>query len=299
MLDRSRRYFMKEVVVGAAAYGLADDQVRGAAAGDTGGSRLQKVGVELYTVRNIILNDPAQVLNTLAAIGFREAEVIWTTLDRIWPALSQTQLKPVSIHMDAQLFEPGKGDQLEAALHKVKECGFNYVVYPAVSRPNRDASLDFFEALADRLNQAGKKCRTLGMQLCYHNHAFDFKPIGSTTPVETLLSRTSPETLALEVDVFWVSVAGHDPVEFLKEHNGRVPLVHLKNKTAGLPVQFNETVPAGAFREVGNGSLDIGGILRAAMDIGARHFFVEQDQTPGDPIASLRESYTYLDRLRF
>ena len=73
----------------------------------------------------------------------------------------------------------------------------------------------------------------------------------------------------------------------------------MKNKTADVPVQFNETVPAGAFREVGNGSLDIGGILRAAMDIGARHFFVEQDQTPGDPIASLRESYTYLDRLRF
>jgi sugar phosphate isomerase/epimerase len=290
MKDRSRRSFVKQIVAGAGAYGMASS----AASGET---KHRAIGVQLYTVRSIILNNPAQVLKAIDEIGFREAEVIWASLDKIWGDLKHTKLKAVSIHMDSQLFKPGNRDQLDSALNDVKEKGFEYVVYPAVPRPERNSDLEFFRALADILNEVGTKCHKLGLQLCYHNHAFDFRPIGSTTPLETLLTRTSRESLALEVDVFWVSVAGHDPVEFLNKYSGRIPLLHLKNKGEGLPVQFNESVPASAFRAVGDGSLDVPAILKAATSIGTKHFFVEQDQTPGDPIVSLRESYAYLVRL--
>ncbi len=292
MKRKSRRYFVKELVTGASAIAIAAPAVLAE-------DRLRNIGVQLYTVRNIILNNPAQVLEAIDKIGFREAEVIWASMDKIWADLKKTNLRPVSIHMDSALFKPGNTDQLDAALKTVKERGFEYVVYPAVARPERNNDLSFFKALGDTLNEAGTKCRKLGMQLCYHNHAFDFRPVGSTTPLETLLARTSPDNLALEVDVFWVSIAGHDPVEFMTKYSGRIPLLHLKNKAEGLPVQFNETVPPSAFRAVGNGALNIPEILRTAINIGTKHFFVEQDQTPGDPIASLRESYDYLRDLRF
>ena len=97
-----------------------------------------------------------------------------------------------------------------------------------------------------------------------------------------------------ELDLFWVSVAGHDPVKILKEYKGRVPLVHLKDKKAGTPVQFDERVPKETFQEVGSGELKFPEILKTAASVGVKHYFVEQDQTPGDPVDSLAKSYKYL-----
>lgn len=292
MPNQSRRRFVKSLSALAGAHKLAS-----AAANE--GDKLSSVGVQLYTVRNVILNDPAQVLNTIEEIGYREAELVWASIDKIWADLKKTKLKPVSIHMDSQLFSAGSKSQLEAALHKAKEHGFEYVVYPAVPRPDRQSGADFFKRMAQTLGEAGTQCRKLGMQFCYHNHAFDFQPLGSTAPLEILMNGTSPDVLALEADVFWVSVAGHDPVKFLNQYSGRIPMLHLKNKMEGMPVQFNENVPANAFREVGKGSLDVAAILRAAKKIGTKHFFVEQDQTLGNPLDSLRASYGYLSQLRF
>jgi sugar phosphate isomerase/epimerase len=103
----------------------------------------------------------------------------------------------------------------------------------------------------------------------------------------------------LELDVFWASVAGHDPVELIKQHGDRIALVHLKDKAKDQPVQYNETVPPTAFKEVGRGSIDFPAVLRASTSAGVKHFFVEQDQTPGNPIDSLKISYDYLHKLKF
>ena len=85
----------------------------------------------------------------------------------------------------------------------------------------------------------------------------------------------------------------------LKQHAGRVPLLHLKNKAEGTEVRFNEGVPHAAFKEVGTGAIDIPAVLRAAQAAGVKHYFVEQDRTPGNPIDSLRQSYEYLSKLKF
>jgi sugar phosphate isomerase/epimerase len=288
----SRRDFLKGLAASAGALGMGASRVNGA-------DMLSDIGVQLYTVRNVILNNPAQVLKTIDEIGYREAELVWASMDKIWADLKKTRLRPVSIHMDSQLFTADKKSELDEALHKAKEHGFEYAVYPAVPRPDRESGADYFKGMAERLGEAGTKCRSLGLQFCYHNHAFDFRRLGSTTPLEILVTGTPRDVLALEADVFWVSVAGHDPVEFLKSYAGRIPMLHLKNKTEGMGVQYTENVPPSAFREVGKGSLDIPAILHAAKSIGVKHFFVEQDQTPGDPLESLRRSYSYLSALRF
>ena len=102
------------------------------------------------------------------------------------------------------------------------------------------------------------------------------------------------------MDVFWVSTAGVDPVKWLHQNAGRVELLHLKDRKRGAPRAFDvESVSDDTFREVGNGELDFRAILRSASDVGVKHYFVEQDQTPGDPLVSLRQSFEYLSKLNF
>jgi sugar phosphate isomerase/epimerase len=150
------------------------------------------------------------------------------------------------------------------------------------------------KALAEKLNHLGELCKKAGMQACYHNHAFEFAQAGDQTLFDILATNTDKKLVAIEADLFWVSVAGLDPVDFLKQHKGRVPLVHLKDKAQGTEQRFNEGVPRTAFKELGNGTLDFAAILKEAPGAGVKHYFVEQDQTPGDPLESLKQSWDYL-----
>jgi len=254
--------------------------------------RAANLGVQLYTVRNTIGADPAGVLKAIQDIGYSEVEATYGNLDKIWPALKETKLKPVSIHLDTALFFEG-GAKLDAAMADVKQRGFEYVVLPYIP-PEQRGGLDMFKKLAETLNKSGEKAKAAGMTLCYHNHAFEFEPMQGTTGLALLMKETQKGLVSLELDVFWVSVAGHDPVALLKKYANRVALVHLKDKASGTPVQYNERVPKETFKEVGSGTVDIPAVLAAAKKAGAKNYFVEQDQTPGDPISSLRESYRYL-----
>jgi sugar phosphate isomerase/epimerase len=250
------------------------------------------LGVQLYTVRNTIGDNPAAVLKAIQDIGYTEVEATYANLDKIWPALKETKLKPVSVHVDTALFFEG-GAKLDAAIADVKQRGFQYIVLPYIP-PEQRGGLDTFKKLAETLNKAGEKAKTAGLTLCYHNHAFEFEPMQGTTGLEVMMKETQKGLVFLEMDVFWVSVAGHDPVALSKKYANRVALLHLKDKASGTAVQYNEKVPKETFKEVGNGTVDIPAVLVAAKKTSVKHYFVEQDQTPGDPIASLRESYKYL-----
>ncbi|MGA8028157.1 MAG: sugar phosphate isomerase/epimerase [Bryobacteraceae bacterium] len=255
----------------------------------------RNLGVQLYTVRNVIGKDPAATLKAIQDIGYAEVEATYDDLDKIWPALQQTNLKPVSVHVDLKILEEG-GDGLDSVLAGLKQRQFEYVVAPYVP-PEQRGGVEVFKRLAETLNKSGERAKSHGLTLCYHNHAFEFQPLNGTTGLQILMHETHKGVVSLEMDIFWVSVAGHDPVQLLKTYSDRVLLLHLKDKARGLPVQYNENVPADTFKEVGSGSLDIPAVLSEANRAGVRHYFVEQDQTPGDPIASLRESYKYLSPL--
>ncbi len=259
---------------------------------------LSSIGVQLYTVRNVILKDPSATLNAIAAMGYREAEVIGATIDKIWPALEASKLKPVSMHADTSVFFPGKEKELDAAIAQAKSHGFEYLVFPYLP-PNQRGAAEVYHRLAKTLNTAGRKVADAGMHFCYHNHAFEFQPMGGTMPFEIMMNETDPALVSLEMDVFWVSVAGHDPVEMLRKYSKRVALLHLKDKAPGFPVQYNERVPPATFREDGHGTLNFPAILKAAQSTSVKHYFVEQDMTPGDPLASLKQSIDYLRALHF
>ena len=262
------------------------------------GRQLRAIGVQLYTVRNVLPQKPEETLRAIEAIGYQEIEATYGGLDRIWPAIRGTRLNPVSVHLDNTLMNAGKEDELARAIDQAKKWGFAYAVFPYVP-PNERGGLDKFRELSDKLNRAGEKCRAAGLRFCYHNHAFEFQPMEGTTGFQTMIERLDPKLCAFEMDCFWVSVAGHDPVELLSRLSGRVALLHLKDKAEGTAVRYNESVDRGAFKEVGHGTLNWPAILRAAESAGVQRYFVEQDQTPGDPIDSLRQSFAYLSKLQY
>ena len=259
------------------------------------------IGVQLYTVRGTVMKDSEHVIKTIAEIGYKEIEGAGRAdLATLLPLIRQNGMKAVSCHVETPLITDDwekyggmKKVPVEEAIESVKSMGVQYFTMPYI-RPDARGDLDWFKKTADQMNHVGELCGKAGLQFAYHNHAFEFAGKPGERPIDIFKARLDKKLVTLEMDVFWVSVAGHDPVAMLQEWKGRVALLHLKDKEKGTPVQYKESVEKSAFKEVGHGSLDFPAILKAAPGAGVKHYFVEQDQTPGDPLVSLRESFDYL-----
>ncbi len=269
----------------------------GASAAASFARSLKTVGAQLYTLRTVLPKQPLETLRALEQIGYREAELVAMDLDRTWPSFKQTSLKAVSLHLDTALFLKNQ-EKLPAALDDAAGRGLEYVVCPYIP-PQERGGADTMRKLADTLNKAGEMCRKSGLKLAYHNHAFEWAASGEGTLLDVLLQAADPRLVSLELDIMWAQVAGVSPVSAIERYGSRVSLLHLKNVAPGIEKRYNEAVPRTAFREVGAGVIDIPAVLRAASTAGVRHYFVEQDQTPGDPIEALRKSYAYLEKLEY
>lgn len=268
------------------------------------GRFLKPLGAQLYTVRDMLPHNAGITLKRIEDIGYSEVEPNRADLVKLAPGCKKYGLQIPSSHLETGLVT-GKRQEWnlppaltwEAAVEEAKSYGAEYVVIPYV-RPDERGSLDDWRAFCDKLNQAGETARNAGSPLCYHNHAFEFAGEPGQRRIDIFLDRTDPKLVHLEVDVFWLSAAGQDPVEFLQKNASRVRLIHLKDKAKGMRVLYDEAkAKPSDFKEVGNGSLDFPAILRAAEKAGVAHYFVEQDHTPGDPVDSLRVSYQHLRAL--
>ena len=261
--------------------------------------KMKNIGCQLYTLRSVIDAQPKTIFDQLRGAGYDEVEAVRGNLPKIWDALKASKLKPVSLHIDTRLFTVEQ-DKLSAALDDAKAKGFKYVVCPYIAPADR-GGVEVIKKLADTLNKAGAKCKAAGTQLCYHNHAFEFEPVagGKGTLLDVLMESTDPALVGLEFDIMWAAVGGVDPIMVLNKYKGRVPLMHVKDLGPNITVRFNEKVPKEAFKEAGAGILELPKILKAANEAGTKHFFVEQDQTPGDPMVSLKQSIAYLKKLDF
>lgn len=203
-----------------------------------------------------------------------------------------------STHFDWQsVTNPGKegvapfAKDLEFAnTHRI-----SHLVVPYVHDYNRK-TLDDYKRLAENCNKAALEAKAAGVQLSYHNHAFEFEPLqGKKTGYDVLISEFVPE-MKFEVDVFWVAVGGQDPAKLIKKLKGRVSQLHLKDLQKGIPVPEFGKLPNEAFKELGNGSIDLEPIIEAADKAGVEHCHVEQDQSP-HPLKSVQQSIKYLATL--
>ena len=264
------------------------------------------LGFQLYTLRSVMTPEKARAaLKAVAGVGYREIETLRALHPLVLPLCKEFGLKPISGHYETGLvtgnesawFPKGKPVSWEKAIEEAHGVGLKFMVIPYI-RPD-ERSPEMFKKVAEDLNRAGEQVNKAGMRLIYHNHAFEFGPgPGGVRPIDVLL-QTDPKNVGMELDIFWVAVSGEDPLAWMKKLKGRLPVLHLKDRAPGTPNQYSEAVQPSAFREIGNGNLDIKAVLKLAPQIGVEHYHVEQDQTAGDPVEALRASYEHLAALGF
>jgi sugar phosphate isomerase/epimerase len=299
MQNLSRRSFLKSSAVATAGL-MTPGLLRASAVRAAEAGLLDHLGVALYTVRDQMQADAAGTLKAIADLGYRYVET--GLLPALGPALKAAGLKQASAYAPTYLVTgnrkawTGAGEMLpesytwNQAIDEAKAQGLEYLVIVYLMKAER-GGLDVYKDLAARLAKAGEACRKAGLGLAYHPHAFEYEMIDGVRPIELLLKETPKEALGLELDTFWSSIAGVDPVKMVQTYAGRVPLVHLKDKAKGTPVQYDEgKVPHEAFKETGRGEVDFGAFLPAAAKADVKYYYVEQDYSAGSPLDSLRTS---------
>jgi sugar phosphate isomerase/epimerase len=255
-----------------------------------------KVGIQLYTVRNEIAKDPKGTLEKIAALGFQEVEnfgyngkFFGMEAAEYKSFLDKLKMTPISGHYMYGNFGNKKipGTILygwDKAVEDAAAIGQKYMVI-AFLMPEERTSINDYKKIAAELNKAGEKCKKAGIQLCYHNHDFEFQEIDGQIPFDILTKETDPSLVKLELDLYWVAKAGKDPIALFNENKGRIALWHVKDM---------DKTPSKNFTEVGNGVIDFATIFKNAKLSGMKHFFVEQDMCPGSPFDSVQKSIGYI-----
>ena len=280
MTLHSRREFL--ATLGVTALGIAGVNVAGACASVPTRRKLGNIGLQLYTVRDLMEKDLPGTLAKVAFIGYKEVEFagyFGRTPAQISDLLQQNQLTSPSSHIGIDLFEKDAA----AAISAAKAIGNRWATVPWLPEERRK-TLDDWKKLAGQLNTFGAAAMTQGLRLAYHNHDFEIRPVEGVRPLDLLLMNTDPNLVDFEMDLYWVKFGGGDPLEFFNRYPGRFPMVHVKD-SAGPPE--NRMV------DVGSGKINFPEIFAQSGKAGIKHYFVEHDQ-PANPIATITNSYRYL-----
>jgi sugar phosphate isomerase/epimerase len=249
-------------------------------------ARLDKIGLQLYTVRKAMQADVEGTLARVAATGYKEVEFagyFGKSPADIRAMLDRHGLSAPAVHVGS--IAP---DQWRASLEAATTIGHRYVVVPWIPAEER-ATLDGWKRVAENYNRIAAEARAAGLQFAYHNHDFEFVPVEGRIPFDVLLESTDPQLVQLEIDLYWITKGGQDPLRYFQRWPGRVPLVHVKDSVGA---------PDHKMVDVGAGKIDFKRIFARREQAGIRHFFVEHDEPP-DLFASIRASYEYLKRLEF
>jgi sugar phosphate isomerase/epimerase len=197
-----RRTFLGALTAAAALPGVVQEGALLAA----GAARLDRIGVQLYTVRGLLSGDFDGTLARIAEIGYREVEFagyFGRTPAQVRDALHRAGLTAPSAHVPFEAIDEG----WDAALHTARLIGHEYLVCAWIPEERR-RTLDDWHRVAARLDQAGTAAHDAGIQLAYHNHSYEFVPTAGRLPYDVLLDATDPTLLQLELDVFWITF-GH------------------------------------------------------------------------------------------
>jgi sugar phosphate isomerase/epimerase len=247
------------------------------------------IGLQLYSLRSTIPQDPKGVLKKVASFGYKEVEAYGYGDGKIF-GLPYTEfcayakslgMRVTSGHYGLDLI---KGDTWKKAVSDAKSNGQDYMVVPYISEEKRKTIDDYKRIIAD-LNAAGEVCNAAGIRMNYHNHAFEFDTVDGQVPYELMLKELDPKKIGLEMDIFWVVNAGKDPLQYFEKHPGRFEQWHVKDMDKS---DRNKNANVGA------GTIDWKAIFAKAKQSGMKHFYVEQESYPGEPIDSIEACAKYL-----
>jgi len=261
-------------------------------------------GLQLYTVRDAMQADAAGTLAKVAALGFNSVEGATYTGTQQFYGMSSSEfsalLKKNGLIMPSAHYRLGeekqKGEDVKGtilhdwdkAVDDAAAVGIKYMVCAYLAEEER-LGADRYKNLSDQFNKAAERCKKAGIQFCYHNHDFEFVEQNGKLPYDTLLQNTDKKLVQMEIDLYWIYKAGHDPIALFNKYPGRFPLWHVKD--------MDKTAEKN-FTEVGNGTIDFKKLFKLADKAGLKYYFVEQDKTPGSPFDSIKMSIDYIRKTK-
>ena len=256
------------------------------------------LGIQLWSLRAQFKEKGAAALDLVQGYGLTEVETFGVpglTAAQLAEELKKRGLRSTAAHMGVE----GLRKDLKAAIADAKALGVMYVIVPALPHKNGFKEEDALK-VAEEFNRYGQAFKEAGIRFGYHPHGFEFtatKAGGGEVVFDVLARATKPELVCYEMDVFWVTHAGQDPVKLLRKYPDRWVALHVKDMRKGTVTGLSTGSAAPTDNvAVGQGQLDWPAILRTAQDLGIRHYFIE-DETP-TPLQCIPDSLKYVRGLK-
>jgi len=286
-MKTSRRSFLKTSGILASGMALGSlSFLKGCSPADRAA---QQFGVQLYSLRDVMPDDPRGVLAQLAEFGYHQIESYEGPMGIYWGMsniefknyMDELGMEMVSSH--ANVFEDFERKAGEAA-----EIGVDYLICPWIGPQE---TLDDYREMADQFNEIGEVAQQAGIRFAYHNHAYTFETVDGEYPQDILVDNTDPALVDYQLDLYWVVAAGEDPIEWLEKHSGRYTSSHVKDMINGDDPESTT---------LGNGIIDYQPILAAAKEHGMEYFIIEQEDYAGTtPIEGIHDGAEYFRGLEF
>ena len=250
--------------------------------------RLDRLGVQLYTVRDLMQESVERTIAQVAEAGFKEVEFagyFGRTPAQLAAVLRENGLTSPSTHIGLPEL---RSEDWARTVDLAAQVGHQWLILAWIAPADR-ATVDRCKAIADALQTAADVARQSNIRVGFHNHDGELAPIEGTTALDVMIERTQGTDVAFEMDLYWTVRAGADPLAYFARYPGRFPLVHVKDSGGA---------PNHVMRDVGKGTIDFARIFAQRAHAGIQHFYVEHDE-PGDALASIRTSAAYLRTLTF
>jgi sugar phosphate isomerase/epimerase len=264
------------------------------------------IGLQLYSVRDLLPKDYEGTLRQLGALGYREVEAagfFGHTPSEVKQAMDRAGLNCVSAHYPLKDLLP----KVDEVIQFGKDLGLKYIVCASPwlkdpsrvkdpgSRAARDAmTLDDWRWNADQFNRIGERVNAAGIRFAYHNHTAEFREEKGVVFYDELMRLTDPAKVRFEMDCGWVVVGGKNPADYLKRYPERISMLHVKEFNLNGWKPGSETPPS---TEMGRGSIDYRPIFEAAKKAHIDHAFVEQEEFDLPPMEALKIDADYMRAL--
>lgn len=289
---QNRRSFLKAtgtlasgLLIGRSAFSMEDFETNGS---------VKKFGLQLYSLRSDLPNDPKGVLKKVAGFGYKQIEsyegkdgMFWGMTNKEFKKyMDELGLTIVSSHCNIY-------SDFETKAAQAGEIGMKYLICPSLGGHNK--SIDDFKKAAEKFNECGDICKKHGLKFAYHNHGYSFEQMDGQLPQEILMQGTNKDTVDFEMDIYWVVTAGADPLAWFEKYPGRWKLCHVKDRKNGATAKDHD-----ASVDLGTGSLDFKKILKAGKAKGLEYYIVEQERYDNStPLKSAEVDAAYMKKFKF
>jgi sugar phosphate isomerase/epimerase len=255
----------------------------------SGRSRLNRIGLELYSVRDAMARDPDRTMAAVRGMGYTDVELLWSmgnfgrTPEQVKATLDREGLRAPSAHVSEAVVLVG----WERSLDVAKMLGMEYIIVPSFSE-DTSRSLDDWKEWADHFNKAGAIARKAGIWLAFHNEPNHMRPIGGQVPYDVFVERTDPSVVRHQFDIGNMVLGGGDPMAYLQRYRDRYWSFHVKDIVAD---RSRDT-------ELGAGTVDLARLFAAIPDLDKKPCYVEQEGA-SDSLASAKKNWEYLKELEY